>query len=99
MFSVCTAVGVFPDFSNYCYGKYIFIITDNYPSTLAQKSLNYNGKDKNVKKTNDNFISRINNGCTSHILFHVLYKDINNGQNYKNQCTGSPSLCTLVGQQ
>lgn len=38
-------------------------------------------------------------GCTSHILFNVIYKDINNGQNYKNQCAGSPSLCTLVGQQ
>lgn len=30
-----------------------------------------------------NFIPRINNGFTSHILFHVLYKDINNGKNYK----------------
>lgn len=38
-------------------------------------------------------------GCTSHILFNVIYKDINNGQNYKNQCAGSPSLFTLVGQQ
>lgn len=43
----------------------------------------------------DNFIPRINNGFTSHILFHVLYKDINNGKNYKkNQCAGSPSLFT-----
>lgn len=31
----------------------------------------------------DNFIPRINSGFTSHILFHVLYKDINNGKNYK----------------
>lgn len=44
--------------------------------------------------THDNFIPRINHGFTSHILFHVLYKDINNGQNYKNHCAGSPSLCT-----
>lgn len=44
--------------------------------------------------TRDKFIPRINHGFTSHILIHVLYKDINNGQNYKNQCAGSPSLCT-----
>lgn len=31
----------------------------------------------------NNFIPRINSGFTSHILFHVLYKDINNGKNYK----------------
>lgn len=30
-----------------------------------------------------NVIPRINSGFTSHILFHVLYKDINNGKNYK----------------
>lgn len=49
-----------------------------------------------LRKGNEvrHFIQRMNNGCTSHILFHVLYKDINNGQNYKNQCAGSPSLCT-----
>lgn len=49
--------------------------------------------------TSDNQSPNMSNGCTSHILFHVLYKDINNGQNYKNQCAGSPSLCTWVTQQ
>lgn len=35
----------------------------------------FRGKNKEI--SHDSFIARINYAFTSHILFHVLYKDIN----------------------